>query len=256
MKDIKVFILTETKVDATYPTAQFKINGYDIRNDRTKGGGAILVFVSSRTPSKKLARYRKFFNYWNVNCWSQIWKTWCSSGGNQKTPKTYRWALLPQVRRRIEWHLQLCFIIFLGDLNLDRLRPERRQGKILLDLEDIHGYSCLIDKPTRITEHSQTLLDTILTNKPYLFQGFDVFNTELSDHALVYRILKIKATYHPSKIITFRNLKNHQQRRTEIWSAYDTVEYRMLEISSIQSRISIASGTSYWIMSWMNMRRL
>ena len=103
--------------------------------------------------------------------------------------------------------LQNQFIIVLGDLNLDRLRPERREGKMLLDLEDIHGYSCLIDKPTRIIEHSQTLLDTILTNKPYLFQGCDVFNPELSDHAVVYRILKIKATYHPSKIITFRNLK-------------------------------------------------
>ena len=58
MKDIKVFFLTETKVDAAYPTAQFKISGYDIyRNDRTKGGGAILAFVSSRTPSKKLARH-------------------------------------------------------------------------------------------------------------------------------------------------------------------------------------------------------
>ena len=63
MKEFKaqVFLLTETKIDATYPTAQFKISGYDIyRNDRTKGGGGIMAFVSSRTPSKKLAPHRKF----------------------------------------------------------------------------------------------------------------------------------------------------------------------------------------------------
>ena len=114
--------------------------------------------------------------------------------------------------------LQKQFVIVLGDLNLDRLRPERREGKILLDLEDIHGYSCLIDQPTRITDHSQTLLDIILTNKPYLFQGCDVFNPELSDHALVYGILKIKATYHPRKIITFRNLKsiNEEERKYDL----------------------------------------
>ena len=57
----QVFVLTETKFDATYPTAQFKISGYDIyRNDRTKGGGGIMAFVSSRTPSKKLGLHRKF----------------------------------------------------------------------------------------------------------------------------------------------------------------------------------------------------
>ena len=57
----QVFFLTETKIDATYPTAQFKISGYDIyRNDRTKGGGGIMAFVSARTPSKKLAPHRKF----------------------------------------------------------------------------------------------------------------------------------------------------------------------------------------------------
>ena len=56
MKEFKaqVSFLTETKTDTTYPTAQFKISGYDIyRNDRTKGGGGIMAFVSSRTPSKK-----------------------------------------------------------------------------------------------------------------------------------------------------------------------------------------------------------
>ena len=118
------------------------------------------------------------------------------------------------------------------------MRPERREGKILLDLEDIHGNSCLIDKPTRLTEHSQTFLDNILTNKPYLFQGCDVFNQELSDHALVYGTLKIKATYHPSKIITFRNLKsiNEEELRYDLHMAPWHVG-----ISSTRSRITIAS---------------
>lgn len=32
----QVFFLTETKINATYPTAQFKISGYEIyHNDRT-----------------------------------------------------------------------------------------------------------------------------------------------------------------------------------------------------------------------------
>ena len=153
MKDIKVFFLTETKVDATYPTAQFKMSGYDIyRNDRTKGGGAILAFVSSRTPSKKLARHRKFSTVEPLIVEAKFGKYDVVVVGIKRPQKSI--VELYYVRLEEELNdictfasLQNQFIIVLGDLNLDRLRPERREGKILLDLEDIHGYSCLIDKP-------------------------------------------------------------------------------------------------------------
>lgn len=144
--------------------------------------------------------------------------------------------------------LQKQFIIVLGDLNLDRLRPERREGRILLDLEDIHGYSCLINKPTRITDHSQTLLDIVLTNKLYLFQGCDVFNPELSDHAPVYGLLKIQVKSSPFEILKVSMKKN--------WNTICIWHHGMLEIFLIRSRTSIASGTVYWIMSWTYMRRL
>ena len=61
-------------------------------------------------------------------------------------------------------------MIITGDLNLDRLRPDRREGKILLDLEEVHDLQCLITKPTRITKTSETLLDVILTTKPEIFK--------------------------------------------------------------------------------------
>ena len=55
-----VFFLTETKIDATCPMAQVKIDGYDIYcNDLTKGGGGVMAFISTKTPSKKLALRQK-----------------------------------------------------------------------------------------------------------------------------------------------------------------------------------------------------
>ena len=57
-------------------------------------------------------------------------------------------------------------MIIISNLNLDRLRPDRREGNILLDLEEVHDLQCLITKPTRITKTSETLLDVILTTKP------------------------------------------------------------------------------------------
>ena len=66
--------------------------------------------------------------------------------------------------------LQKQLVILLGDLNMDRLRPETREGKILKDLEDVHGVQCMITEPTRITQTSETLLDVILTNKPQMLK--------------------------------------------------------------------------------------
>lgn len=237
-----------------HPTAQFKISGYDIyRNDRTKGGGGIMAFVSSITPFKKLAVHRKFSTIGPLIVEVNFEKHDVVVVGIYRPSKSideqYYLRLEEELNNICTFaSLQKQFIIVLGDLNLDRLRPERREGRILLDLEDIHGYSCLINKPTRITDHSQTLLDIVLTNKLYLFQGCDVFNPELSDHAPVYGLLKIQVKSSPFEILKVSIKKN--------WNTICIWHHGMLEIFLIRSRTSIASGTVYWIMSWTYMRRL
>ena len=109
----------------------------------------------------------------------------------------------------VSWaSLQKQFILITGDLNLDRFKPEEREGKILRDLEEIHGLTCLIEKPTRVTENSQTLIDVIITNRPELFNKSDVYNTGISDHAMVYGVMNEKAIHYSTKVISCRNFKN------------------------------------------------
>ena len=103
---------------------------------------------------------------------------------------------------------QKQFVIMTGDLNLNRLKPDKREGKILRDLEDIHELSCLINKPTRIKETSRTLIDVILNNKPEIFKESDVYEPGLSDHRIVYTVTRENAKHHPSKVISFRSFKN------------------------------------------------
>ena len=40
--------------------------------------------------------------------------------------------------------------ILIGDLNLDRTRPERREGKLLTDLEEVRGLECMITRPKEL----------------------------------------------------------------------------------------------------------
>ena len=53
---------------------------------------------------------------------------------------------------------QVCFqaslqsnsVVIIGDLNLNKLRPDKREGKLLLDLETAQGFTCLVTKPTSV----------------------------------------------------------------------------------------------------------
>ena len=53
---IDILILSETKIDATFPTSQFIIPGFCIpyRFDRTRFGGGIMVYVREGIPNKLL----------------------------------------------------------------------------------------------------------------------------------------------------------------------------------------------------------
>ena len=97
----------------------------------------------------------------------------------------------------------------MGDLNLDRMRPDKPEGKLLLDLEVEQCFECLITKPTRTgksrTKTTNTLVEVLLSNRPELFQCAGNYYPCLSDHALIYGILKYKVNPNRSKVITFRS---------------------------------------------------
>lgn len=109
-------------------------------------------------------------------------------------------------------------LLITGDRNLDRPRPLSREGKIFCDLEDTQGLTCVITRPTQITTNSQTLIDVILTNKPELFKECGVCDVGISDHALVYGLIKERNCFYESKVLTVRTYKelNEQQLRMDL----------------------------------------
>ncbi|CAB4020838.1 Hypothetical predicted protein, partial [Paramuricea clavata] len=103
-------------------------------------------------------------------------------------------------------------VVMLDDLNHDRLRPDRAEGKLLIDVEETHGFVCLITQPTRIqtrgTKTTKTLIDVILTNQPHLFIHSGVYDPGLSDHPLVYGFMQEKVPKCKARVIKFRSAKN------------------------------------------------
>ena len=52
--DIDILVISETKIDSSFPISQFTMTGYSIpfRIDRTSHGGGILLFVRKEIPCK------------------------------------------------------------------------------------------------------------------------------------------------------------------------------------------------------------
>ena len=67
-------------------------------------------------------------------------------------PKDYYLTLEGELNSLFMWaEMQKQTLVLMGDLNLNRLDTNKREGKILKDLEDGLGLECLITNPTQIT---------------------------------------------------------------------------------------------------------
>ena len=161
----QVFFLTETKIDSTYPDSQFALSGYNIfRNDRKKGGGGVMAYISDTLPSKRLGLPRKFTTIEPLVIQSKFGRHDVVIVEIYRPPRpignNYHVTLEKDLNDLTLWaSVQKSLLVITGDLNLDSLRPLSREGKIVCDLEDTHGLTFVITRPTRITNNSQTLIN-------------------------------------------------------------------------------------------------
>jgi len=140
-------------------------------------------------------------------------------------------------------------VYYLGDLNADLLDPDRppKDGRTLLDLLDIFDLHCLINKATRKARTSETLLDVILTNNKKTALNSDVVDTQISDHSLVYCILRSRAPILRSRKICFRSLKSYSQEKMlndlhkvpflDVMEVFDDIDDKLYAFEQLYSDI-------------------
>ena len=210
-----IIILTETKIDSSYPNSQFKMTNYRLhRNDRKKRGGGILAYVRSGLGARRLATSKAYKTLeplvLDVNQGGKdivlvgLYRT-----PTRNTEPNYFSQLKDELINLITWAIaRRDTLILMSDLNLDKLKPHKIEYKILKDIEEIFDLACLIKRATRVTATSRSLIDIILTNTEDLFESTGVLEFGVSDHRTIYRFLRPKVKRHASKIISFRSTKN------------------------------------------------
>ena len=82
-----------------------------------------------------------------------------------------------------------------GDFNLNLLKHSSNQAcQNIIDIASSYGYIQIVSRPTRITDHSATLIDHIYTNNLEDTISCNVLTTDLSDHLAIVTTINLDNT--------------------------------------------------------------
>ena len=211
------FVISETKLDESFPSAQFNINNYGIRNrrDRDKNGGGLIEFVRKGFITKRLIDYE-----------IQICETICSDFTISKK----KWICFSVYRPPSYNNLIIFFeeltksvckavntydnIIVMDDFNIDINKDNAIGHDKLHVFCDTLKLTNLVKSETCYTNNHKSTIDLFLTNKPCSSQFTSVTEAGLSDyHRLITTFMKSYFSRLKSKIIHHRNFKRLDEQK-------------------------------------------
>ena len=204
-----ILTIQETKIDSTFPSSQFHVEGFNFyRRDRVKGGGGIVVYIRDNIAASRRKLRGKCVESMLFDM--KIGQRQFAYITAYKPPSVDNNTFKRELCDLLDEENSLSDnVIFTGDLNSDILHPldNHKEGQCLLDMCDIYVLDSLINVPTRINKNRKSCLDVILTNVPAFAKDSGVIHTGLSDHDLVYTVLKTRHMRSKAETITKRSFK-------------------------------------------------
>ena len=202
--------INETWLDVFISDHELLIDHYDLlRHDRNRQGGGVCLFV------------RKSLKYSTVQTvkdkLESIWINVAFNNNNvgigcmyrpPSADQEYYNDMLDQIE---QVKATSDDIILMGDLNFNYVLNEHLSSCPVHYIESAYELTQLVDKPTRVTQSSSTLIDLILSSMPQQHECTRVLPVSLSDHYLVYTILRWKSKKPGChNTIKFRDFKNFE----------------------------------------------
>ena len=138
-----ILVISETKLDASFPNAQFHVEGYKLyRKDRDSNGGGVIIYIRSDLTS----RQRTDLETDQIECISVeilLGNTKWLVMGMYKPPSMKPDTFSTDLQKYLDKvHISIENLILLGDLNYDLSDPTK--GKTLRDICDIFNLQNLI----------------------------------------------------------------------------------------------------------------
>jgi len=215
--DFAFLAISETKLNDSYPSAQFLIDGYynphEFRRDRPyNSGGGLLVYIRKGIPCKRL---RKFEHpdieaiIVEIQIGSRKWCVISIYRSEDVTPGIFIEKLSQSVDQILDSYENL---IILGDININSFDKSASKFRHLGTFCDTYGMTNLVKEPTCFQSETPTSIDVILTNKPRSFMHTKSIVNGLSDfHSLIMTMLKAQVSKLDPVQINYRNFKDFDE---------------------------------------------
>ena len=203
---LDIFLISETKIDNSFPDAQFSYQGYarPHRRDRTLGGGGLLLYVNENIPNCLLKDHNTPDDIEiicvEINLEKQKWVII----GIYRPPSMQESYFINNLSRVIDFYSKKYDrIVIMGDFNLE---PSDENIENLC-----HGYNLYnLVKDKTCFKGPPKCYDLILTNSKHSFQNTTVNTTGFSDfHKMTTTVLKTEFVKADPILVNYRDYKNY-----------------------------------------------
>ena len=144
-----MFLISESKIDSTFPNMQFKINGYNLfRSDRSRFGGGLILYLNEEMSCRFLNNHPVVPNV-EIICikFHQLKRKWLLLGC-YKPPTQSDLKFIALITKNVDFYLQKFENLFIiGNLNMTT------DNTHLNDLLQMHDLTAFIQEPTCSTNH-------------------------------------------------------------------------------------------------------
>ena len=202
--NIDILMISETKIDDSFPATQFYIDGYSppYRLDRNCDGGGIMIYVREDIPSKEIESNSSIkCIIIELNLGKKKWLL-CGSYNPHKNLISQHLNVLCKSLDTLLTKYDNVFLM--GDFNADKNQEN------LVDFCQLYNLKHLIKVPTCYKNpDNPSVIDLMLTNCPRSYQNSSAIETGLSDfHKMTVTVLKTYFKKQEPKFIAYRNFNN------------------------------------------------
>ena len=200
--NVDIIMISETKIDETFPARQFYIDGYTppYRLDRNCNGGGLMIFVREDIPSKLTENSNSIEGiFLEINLRKKKWLL-CGSYNPHKNLVSQHFSVISKSLDTLLTKYDNGFLM--GDFNADKNNTSLKDFCQLYNLKHLMKVHLIKENPS--------IIDLMLTNSPYSYQNSCAIETGLSDfHKMTVTVLKTFFQKKGSKVISYRDDKNY-----------------------------------------------
>ena len=213
---IDILCVDETKLDSSYPNAQFHIDGYQFppfRRDRNNYGGGKMVYIRDRIIAKRLENLEGKHSETICLELTVSKKKWCITFAYRPPSNDNKAIFFYELTTSLSQITNLYdYFVIMGDLNIDTSDKTKDTSCYLSDLCDTFSLKNVITGKTCFKKTTGTSIDILLTNRLRSFLKTGIFETGLSDHhKLILSFFRSCFSRIPPKTIQYRKYKTFKE---------------------------------------------